>query len=617
MYSTQHSAHKNRLDSPATQFDITGQVFDRARATPNAPAVRSADDHLSYSALTARSNELGIRLQQAGVARGDLVALCLPRSSDLIVAALAILALGATYVALDPDQPHQRLDFMVADCGAGVAVAYPSMVDTLSGTVDVVSPCTSPSATPSASMSHTVPAPGDLAYVVYTSGSTGKPKGVMVEHAGLLNLVDWHRNTFDLTASDRTTLIANPGFDAGAWEIWPTLCAGACLHVPEAALKTDPVRLRDWMIAENITVAFLPTPLAETLVELPWPPTAALRYLLTGGDVLRHLPPPGLPFELVNNYGVSEATVVSTSGTVAAQSDSVHAPSIGTPIDGVELRVVDDVGKPVPPGSIGELVICGVSVARGYLGLPRLTAQRFVSDPLDSAVRAYRTGDVVRMDDNGSVDFLGRVDDQVQIRGFRVEIGEIGDALRACTEVRTCAVVPIEGSGDPRLALFVVFQQDSNMGTVDLQHYLAQRLPDFMVPDTVVAVTELPTTAHGKIDRTALRSLPPPDRGDRIEDRPLTTVEATLLDMVAERLKTTKIGVDDNFFLLGGHSMLGAQLIIEISRIYGVEMTLLDLFDHPSVAQMAVEIERLLVQQIAEMSAESLTNAVDMDGGIS
>src|SRR5581483_5373804 len=249
-----------------------------------------------------------------------------------------------------------------------------------------------------------------VAYAVYTSGSTGQPKGVLVGHRGLENLIRWHQRAFGITAADRATLIANPGFDAAVWELWPALTAGASLHVAPEQYKTDPARLRDWLLAEQITVCFLPTPLAETVMSLPWPATAPLRWMLTGGDVLHHCPPAGLPFTLVNNYGVSEATVVSTSTPVRPGTASDPVPSIGGPIDGVALRVIDQQGRVLPDGAEGELLICGDSVALGYLGQPGLTAEKFVSDPLDPTVRAYRTGDRVRIDAAGHVAFLGRLD---------------------------------------------------------------------------------------------------------------------------------------------------------------------------------------------------------------
>ena len=280
--------------------------------------------------------------------------------------------------------------------------------------------------------------PEDLAYVVYTSGSTGRPKGVLVEHAGLSNLVEWHRAAFDLSAQDRCTQIASPGFDAAVWEIWPSLPSGAAIHIVPEHLRTDPVRLRDWLVAEGITVSFLPTPLAEGVIGLTWPERPALRYLLTGGDALTRRPRPDLEFTVVNNYGLSETAVVATSGAVAPDGDG--APSIGRPIAGVETEVVDERLQPVEPGGAGELLLGGVGIARGYLNRPELTAERFLNDPRG---RRYRTGDRVRVRSDGEIEFLGRLDDQLSVRGFRVEPGEIAAALNSHPAIEASVAVGV------------------------------------------------------------------------------------------------------------------------------------------------------------------------------
>jgi acyl-coenzyme A synthetase/AMP-(fatty) acid ligase/acyl carrier protein len=396
------------------------------------------------------------------------------------------------------------------------------------------------------------------------------------------------------------------------WEIWPCLTAGASLHVPPDEIKTDPIRLRDWLLAERVTVCFLPTPLAEAITAIEWPSSAPLRWMLTGGDVLHHRPPAGLPFTLVNNYGVSEATVVSTSASVRpATGDADSAPSIGSPIDGVVLRVVDADGRVVPDGADGELLICGCSVAVGYLGHPSLTAEKFVVDPLEPGVRAYRTGDRVRIGAAGTVEFLGRVDDQVQIRGVRVETGEIVAAVNGHPAVQSCAVVPIEGSAGVYLALFVVAAPRLEIDTDRLRAYLAQRLPDQMVPTRIECLRSLPTTSNGKIDRSALAAIAESQSQINADGLtgPRNDVEDILASTVAELLKRPQVAIDENFFLLGGHSMLGAQLIVRVAELYGVEMTLLTLFNNPTVAQMAAEVERLIREEISAMGDDALLQA--------
>ena len=345
---------------------LMGPVAQVERATrehPDAIALTSPDGHLSYEQLWLRALALAERLIEVGVGPGDPVALCLPRSIELIVGALGVLAAGGCYVAMDPDYPDERLRFMMDDSGARVVVAKADAAARIraSHTVEPMQSAVSALAAPVAVGA------GDPAYIVYTSGSTGRPKGVIIEHAGLGNLVDWHEKTFGITESDRTALISSPGFDAAVWEIWPCLAAGASLHVPPAEARTDPIALRDWLLSERITTTFVPTPLCEAVIALDWPDTAPLRVMLTGGDVLHRRPRAGLPFQLVNNYGVSEATVVSTSGTVTpadAAGGCADLPTLGSAISGVTLTVVDPDGRPVPPDTAGELVIGGVSVGR-------------------------------------------------------------------------------------------------------------------------------------------------------------------------------------------------------------------------------------------------------------
>jgi amino acid adenylation domain-containing protein len=594
---------------------VVGRIVEHATQRPDALAVSTDRGELTYRSLLDRASDLSVRLRAAGVSRNDLVALCVPRSADLVVGALGILMAGAGYVALDPDQPRARLQFMVEDCTASVVVASAEIVDRLSTRLPIVHPVDSQSAYEAGDfgeIGRAEPPADGIAYAVYTSGSTGQPKGVLIAHAGVLNLIAWHQRTFGLDPSDRTTLISNPSFDAAVWEIWPCLTAGASLHIPPDATRTDPIALRDWLLAERITVCFLPTPLAEMITAVPWPSSAPLRWMLTGGDVLHERPAPGLPFALVNNYGVSEATVVATSTIVSPTlGESESAPSVGPPIDGVVLRVVDGDGRVVTDGVDGELLICGCSVAIGYLGRPELTAEKFGVDPCDPRSRAYRTGDRVRINDEGSVDFLGRLDDQIQVRGLRVETGEIVAVVNGYSAVQSSAVVAVDDPAGTELVLFVVAVPGIRIDDDLLHGYLAERLPSHMLPSRIVSLTAMPITPNGKIDRASLVATA--NRQSLAIDDDLnhgsSTVEAALAKTVAELLRLPRVAVDENFFLLGGHSMLGAQLIVRIADTYGVEMTLLTLFDNPTVAEMAAVVERLVIEEISGMDDDALLSA--------
>ncbi|MGI9184870.1 MAG: non-ribosomal peptide synthetase [Solirubrobacteraceae bacterium] len=573
---------------------------------PERLAVRGPDGALTYGELSDRALDVSRRLRQVGVKPGDLVGLCLERSASLVVGALGIVRVGAAYVAIDPAYPEDRVGWMLDDSGATALVTDPGTAAQAgahgdlpevvlfsagesgdeSGVNDGEHPLPPPP-----------PLPTDLAYVVYTSGSTGRPKGVMVEHAGLANLVDWHRAAFELNSSDRCTQIASPGFDASVWEIWPSLASGASILVVPNELRRDPIGLRDWLVAEGITVAFLPTAVAEAVIGLTWPTQGALRYLLTGGDALTRRPSPGLGFTVVNNYGLSETAVVATSGAVDCEGHG--EPSIGHPIAGVLAKVVDERLAPVEVGVAGELMVGGVAVARGYLNRPELTAERFLEDDQG---RWYRTGDRVCARANGEIEFLGRLDDQLSIRGFRVEPGEVAAALSAHPAVRASVVV---GSGDlgseRRLVAYVVPAAEEHPDQRDLGEFLGARLPEYMLPSGYVWLGELPLTEHGKVDRAAL---PAPAAADdeRVGRGPENEIEAATAAVVAELLEVEQLGMDQNFFLLGGHSMLGAQLIVRLEEMFGVEITLRHLFDHPTLAEIAAEVER----QLAAAQAETL-----------
>jgi amino acid adenylation domain-containing protein len=584
---------------------VVEQIDWVAATSPESIAVHSSDATLTYADMAGRAEGLADHLRALGVGRGDLVALCMERSAGLVVGALGILMAGVAYVAIDPAYPDERIGWMLDDSGA-VAVVCDESTATRVG-----SNATSPrvvlgrggmlaEGSPRAEGDESGgPGPSDLAYVVYTSGSTGQPKGVLVEHASLSNLIEWHHAAFSLTADDRCTQIASPGFDAVIWEIWPCLAAGASLHVVPDELRTDPLGLRHWLVAKGITISFVPTAVAEGIVRLPWPGRAALRYLLTGGDALSAPPPAGLPFALVNNYGLSETAVVATSGTVPPRTEG--PPSIGAPIRGVDAQVVDADLRPVVAGVAGELLIGGVAVARGYLNRPELTAERFV---VDGPRRRYRTGDLVRERADGGFDFLGRLDDQLSIRGFRVEPGEVSAALNAHAGVATSVIVGSGHSGAERqLVAYVVGTGEARPDRYELADFLRATLPEYLVPGRFVWLDELPLTAHGKVDKEALAAVPEALVEAMGDHGPRTPIEDTIASVLTELLDVAEIGLDENFFLLGGHSMLGAQLIVRLENLFDVELSLRYLFDHPTLGEIASVVER----QMAEAPVGSRT----------
>ncbi len=609
------------VGAPAAGQRVELVVAEVAARQPGALAVAAADGTLTYRQLDERAGALAEHLAALGVGPGELVALRLPRSAALVVGALGILRTGAAYVALDPDAPEDRLDWLIEDCGASVMLTTPTVVSQSHSaarhpettlvelTVDAVR--TARAAERSAVREPAGEDGSPLAYVVYTSGSTGLPKGVLLEHAGLLNLISWHREAFALTARDRGSQVASPGFDAATWEIWPYLAAGASIHVPPTEVRADPTKLRDWLVANEITVSFLPTALAEQVTLLPWPATSALRLLLTGGDRLRQSPPPGLPFALVNNYGLSEATVVSTSGVVSPGRDGT--PSLGSPISGVQVAIVDSDQRRLPAGEVGELMVGGVSVARGYHNQPELTADRFVN-PWWAAQgeRWYRTGDLCRQLCDGEVEFLGRLDDQVQLRGVRIEPGEISAWLDQHPDVLESVVVAVgERANERRLYAYVVARDESRRPSRrELQDHLAAKLPAHMVPSAFGWIPAIPHNQNGKVDRGALPapSLEAEEAGASSLEAPGgNPLEEAVAAMVAELLGVDSVAPQDNFFLLGGHSLLGAQLIARISDQFGLALGLRTLFDNPTIAGLALALEDLILAETSALSEDEAT----------
>jgi amino acid adenylation domain-containing protein len=588
--------------SPA-EPSVPELVATQAAAAPSRLALVEGETRLSYAALNVRADRLAHHLTAHGAGRERLVAVVLPRSADLVIAALAALKAGAGYAPMDPAAPTERIVAMLEDAEPSVVVTRRGLAARLPrGRWPIVALDAEAAAIerhPGAPLQHR-PAPADLAYVIYTSGSTGRPKGVEVTHANLLNLVHWHQATFRVAPGDRAPLMASPGFDASVWETWPYLTAGASLHLPDDMTRVDVEALRDWLVAQDITLAFVATPMAERMLALPWPSGTRLRTLLTGADTLHHRPSPGLPFALVNNYGPTECTVVATSCVVEPDPHADGLPSIGTPIAGATAHVLDETGRPVAGGAEGELYVGGAGVARGYRNRPDLTAQRFVAHPGDDGARLYRTGDRVRRLPGGDLAFLGRVDDQVKIRGYRIELDEIVAVLDTHPGVQASAVMARPAAdGELQLVAYLVAAPDAKLTPAALLATLRTRLPDYMLPAVFVPIDALPLMASGKVDRSRL---PAPESAEPLRDpefeAPRSPVEQRLADLVAALLGVTRVGVDDNFFLLGGHSLLGTQLIARLRDAFGVDLPLRTVFDHPTVAGLATEVERAILARL-------------------
>ncbi|MGX1174669.1 amino acid adenylation domain-containing protein [Pseudomonas sp. R151218B TE3479] len=571
---------------------IHRQFEAQAAAHPQAVAVVYAGQTLTYCELNARANQVAHRLLALGVCPDDRVAICVERSLEMVVGLLGVLKAGAGYVPVDPAYPTERIAYLLQD-SAPVAVLAQAVTQGLlaAGAVPVIELDSADWQDESVSNPEV---PGlearHLAYVIYTSGSTGLPKGVMVEHRNLSNLVGWHCQAFDVKRGSRTSSVAGFGFDAAAWEIWPSLCAGATLLLPPAHAGSEDVgALLDWWQAQALDVCFLPTPIAEYAFGRNLGHDQ-LRTLLIGGDRLRKLPA-DLPFELINNYGPTETTVVATSGRIDASQTVLH---IGKPVANTQVYLLDAHLQPVPVGVAGELYIGGAGVARGYLNRGQLTAERFVKDPFSATqdARMYRTGDLGRYLPDGNIDYLGRNDSQLKIRGLRIELGEIEARLGACAGVREAVVVAVgEAPDDQRLVAYYTAHDtlDQALTADSLREQLQVYLPSHMVPAAYMRLDALPLTPNGKLDH---RALPVPDSdaySGRGYEVPQGEVETALARIWSELLKVEQVGRYDNFFELGGHSLMAVSLI-ERMRQAGLSADVRVLFSQPTLAALAAAV---------------------------
>ena len=582
---------------PTISADATvpGAVIAQVIKTPDAAAVCARSEGLTYRDVDQQANRLARYLRVLGVGKDIPVGLCVQRSPEMVIGALAIWKAGGAYVPLDPTNPPDRLVSILEDAQARAVLSTPSLAERLllKARCPVVHAETPQVTGQSAAPLSLEVAPADLAYVIYTSGSTGSPKGVEITHGSLANLVSWHQQVFSVTSADRASHLAGLGFDAAVWELWPYLASGASVHLVDDTTRNSPELLQAWLLDQRITISFVPTPLAERMLFLSWPREAALRTLLTGGDTLHHYPPSGLPFVLVNNYGPTECTVVATSGPVYPVERADSLPAIGSAITNTEIHLLDEELQTVPTGTPGEICIAGASLARGYRNLPNLTAEKFVTNTSVTGNRLYRTGDLGRLLPDGNIAYLGRLDDQIKIRGFRIEPNEIISRLNEHPDVQQSLVLAREDPpGDKRLVAYVVLQRDSRTTDSMLRDFLGMALPEYMLPSAFVHLEEFPLTPNGKIDRAAL---PPPDlanpAGAGNGTDPQTPIERRIAGLVANLLNVEKVGREDNFFLLGGHSLLGAQLIAELRKVFGVEISLQALFEAPTVAALSAEIE--------------------------
>jgi amino acid adenylation domain-containing protein len=611
-----------------TDWNTTRQPYERrclhelfaeqAARSPEAIAVVSEHGRITYGELDRRSNQLARDLASAGVGEGALVAICLERSVDLLVAMLGVLRTGAAYVPVEPTYPPQRQALLLADAGAPALITQERYIDAIHAPGAAVI-CMDRDrkrldAHPYGPLDLAVD-PDALAYVIYTSGSTGEPKGVEIRHRSVANLIAAMRERPGISEDDVLANLTTPSFDLSVPDWYLPLTTGARLAIVPREATLDGVHLADWLTRTGATIVQATPTTWQMLVDAGWTGSEQLK-IVCGGEAL----PRSLAEDLLERgaslwhmYGPTETTVWSS--TIELHSGD-GPPPLGGPIANTRFYVLDAHRQPTPVGVAGELHIGGHGVARGYHERPELTAEKFVVDPFafGSAERLYRTGDLVRWREGGTLEFLGRIDHQIKLRGFRIELQEIEAVLESDPAVSAAVVTVREDSpGDRRLVAYVVGADARVPEEEQLRRLLKGRLPPFMVPSTFVTLDTLPVTPNGKLDRA---SLPAPDgaRPDLAREyaAPQSPVEEALVSIWREVLNVDRVGIDDDFFDLGGHSLLAVRMLARVQQSLGVSLALRHLFDSSTVRELARELTAELLagvdgEDLAQILAESPT----------
>lgn len=610
-------AQRPALETDPRAFgpDVLSAFTAQVLRTPHAPALSMAGITLDYAELDRRANRLAHCLQDNGVDQEVLVGIAAERSLELVIGLLAILKAGGAYVPLDPDYPSDRLAYMIEDSGVDLLLTQRHLAERLPVTSGDLTTIYFDDLTPVelADYPHTAPVlqvqPDALAYLIYTSGSTGRPKGVGNTHAALANRLAWMQDAYALDATDRVLQKTPFSFDVSVWEFFWPLINGACLVVAAPGVHREPAQLAALIQQERIsTVHFVPSMLHAFVAEPSAAVSSSLKRIVCSGEALsvptlqqaQHCLPQAT---LYNLYGPTEAAIDVSHWTCGAEQGRVP---IGLPIANLRLYILDATLQPVAAGAVGELYLGGAGLARGYHRRAGLSAERFVANPftLDGG-RMYRTGDLVRQRPDGAIDYLGRGDHQVKLRGLRIELGEIEACLRACPNVEDAAVSVFESIAGAQLVAYVcgIAERES------LLNQLRQQLPDYMLPNAFVFLQKLPLNVNGKLDRKALPA--PEFAAAREHSPPCTPVEIEVALIWQELLGVERVGLDDSFFELGGHSLLATQVLARIKRRLSVELPLRVVFVSENLAVLANQVQAALDQTGTASEIDSMSALLD------
>lgn len=560
---------------------------EQAARTPHAPAIVNQGQYMTYGELNEKANQLARVLRTEGIGAGDIVGMLFAPSADMMLGMMAVLKAGGAFLPIDPDYPDERITYILEDSRAQVVLTQQAFIGRMRGRKTLCLDDEELFADEAGNLALESTA-DDLAYVIYTSGSTGQPKGVMIEHRSLVNLAFWHNRTFGVTTLDRSIKYAGFGFDASVWEVFPYLLAGACIHIVPSEIRLDANKLDDFFTENGITIAFLPTLMCEQFMDLPDREQTPLRILLTGGDRLKRYKPGN--YRLFNNYGPTENAVVTTFTEIKPDNGAIP---IGRPVDNAKVYILDANFQLLPPGLPGQICVSGAGLARGYLGRPELTAEKFVPHPFAPGERLYLTGDLGRWLQDGTLEYLGRQDDQVKVRGYRIEPGEIEALLRRHEEVREAVIRIMEDeSGENFLCAYYTGPDD--LSAAKLREHLSGQLPVYMIPAYFVYLNELPVTANGKLD---MKALPDPKAHVHTGKKyvaPQGETENTLVRIWAEVLAVSedKVGVQDTFFDLGGNSFQLVQVVNMLKETFGHDIPVPVMFQYTTVSALGGYLQR-------------------------
>lgn len=579
---------------------VLDHVDERVASTPDAPAVASHHETLTYAELARQSDAVAAYLHEQGIGPGSLVPILSTRRAEFVIGLLGIVKTGAAYVPIDQAYPQGRKDYIIGQTGSALVLTTEAVPDaSRPGHRTVSVAALRDKASSVRFVPSRRPAPSDPIYVIFTSGTTGVPKGVIIEHRSVAGIMRWHNAHFGVDASSRTTLIAALGFDVAHWEVWSPLCAGARLYLPQESARRDIPELLKMLEDERITHAFVPTVMAHDFVKAGGAGPSALKYLFTAGEKLNPVDTDAIHYTLIDYYGPTETTIWATFQPVASARLGRPA-SIGTPVADTRIWILDKHLQEPARGSAGEIFIAGPALARGYLNNDALTAQKFLPHPFEPGQRIYRTGDLGRWLPDGSLQFLGRVDEQVKIRGHLVEVSEIESVIARVPGIGNVSVAAIASADGAykELVAFVVAEDAaaSHKDVVALvRGGVKNFLPDYMIPAHFVVLDRLPAGANGKTDKAALLAMFARDAQQahlRGAGSVATETERAVFDTFGEALGHVDFERTDSFFDVGGHSLLAAKVIASLSTRFDMALRTADLYNYATVERLASEIDQ-------------------------